>query len=417
MRLTKIVDYALWALVMLTLARTTVLVRQRDTSDFDTVDFSATFAIVVIASILVALVLHPRGRNTLMQLRESSALILLIFLIYGAASAMWSDFSTFVLFRAGEVLAVMGALFVLMEGYKNWQNAERAMLVVLMVATLMGVAQRVILAGISVEGLHTNIYTVTAGMGFLYALGESLRADPQRRRRLRRWAAAFAFFVVIGTSAGSNIAVAAGMLILLPFLSRSKLVIIPAALACMAVIVIMGTSEDVVSVTLLSGRSLEDVQTMTGRTNLWTAYWNAFLEKPILGHGFAIVARLGDQFGTVATTNAHNGFIDALAGLGVLGFLTMLIYSIKLVTEALRASRAQIAGGLGCLAAFVMMLVNNNSKSILGGSYDPVVVGVFAMLAFFHIFTLRAMQAQERDNRNAPPAVPEPAGGATAAHP
>jgi len=412
MRLTKLVDYALWALLTLALVRTTVLVRRRDTSEFDAVDFSATFAVIITATIIGLLVLHPRARGVLMRLRESSAIYLLLYLLYAAASALWSENPAYTAFRAGEVLAIFGAMYVLMEGMDDWRQAERVLLRVLMAITFLAFMQRVITAGVSVAGLHTNVYTVSAGMGFLYALGESLRADPMRRKMLRRWAAAFLIFAVIGTSAGSNIAIAVGMLILLPFLSRSKLIVIPAALACLGVIVIMGTSEEIVSTTLLSGRSIDEVQTLTGRMSLWTAYWTAFLESPTIGQGFAIVARLGDQFGTVATTNAHNGFIEAAVGLGVIGFVLFVWIVVRQLLEALSASRAHIAGGLGIFVALVMMQVNNNSKSIFGGGYDPTVIGVFAMLAFLHVFSLRATQAQATDQQHARSTPPAPVGDA-----
>lgn len=400
MRLTRLVDLGLWLLVLLTVLRTTLLVRRRDTAEFDTVDNSATFAVMLIVAIVGLLVVHPRARGALVRLGSSSAVYLMAYLVLAAASALWSENLAFTLFRAGEVIAVFGALFVLMEGFDDWRNAERAMLWTLMGVTVLAFLQRISTGGISIEGLHTNVYTVTAGMGFLYCLAEGLRADPQRKPALRRWTVAFLVFAVIGTSAGSNIGIAVAMLILLPFLTKSKVIVIPGALACIALVLVMGTSEEIVSTTLLSGRSIEEASTLTGRMYLWNAYWNAFLESPFIGHGFAIVARIGDQFGGLATTNAHNGFIEAGAGLGLIGFALLLYYCIRLVLEAMAASRLRIIGGLGSLVAIVMMLVNNNSKSILGGAYDPTLVGIFAMLAFFHSFTLRAARQQEQARRS-----------------
>lgn len=417
MRLTRIVDMGLWFLLFMTVLRTTLLVRRRDTADFDSVDSSAYFAIALIVSIVALLVVHPRARGSLMRLGTSSAVLLISYLALAALSAFWSLNPAFTLFRAGEVIAVFGALFVLMEGFDDWRKAERAMLATLMMVTVLAFFQRVITGGISVSGLHTNVYTVTAGMAFLYTLAESLRADPQRKQMLRRWMTGFLFFALIGTSAGSNIGIAIGVMILLPFLSRSKVIVVPAALACIALVAIMGISEEIVETTLLSGRSIDEASNLTGRMYLWYAYWNAFMDSPVIGHGFAIVARLGDQFGGVATTNAHNGFIEAGAGLGLIGFLLLLLYSFRLVSEVMSARRAQIIGGLGCFAAIIMMLVNNNSKSIMGGAYDPTIVGVFAMLAFFHAFTLRATREKEAQQRSATGAQPETRQGPAPARP
>ncbi|WAT17569.1 O-antigen ligase family protein [Aurantiacibacter sp. MUD11] len=415
MRLTRLVDYALWLLLLLSLMRTTVLIRRRDTSEFNAIDSSATFAVLIVATILGLLVVHPRARGTLMKLQSSSAILLLVYLAVAAFSAFWSQEPLYTLFRAGEVLAVFGALYVLMDGYSNWRDAERAMLWTLMIVTVLSLMQRVMTGGISVQGLHTNVYTVTAGMGFLYALGESLRADPLRKAALRRWAGVFVIFAILGTSAGSNIAIALGMLVLLPFLSRSKVIVIPAAVACLALVVVMGTSEQLLSTTVLTGRSVDEVSHLTGRFFLWQGYWNAFIEQPLIGQGFAIVARIGDQFGTLATTNAHNGYIEALAGLGIIGFALLVYHSIRLTIETVAASRARIAGGLGSLAAVVMLLVNNNSKSILGGAFDPTVVGALAVLAFLHTFTLRATREQADIQRRGTPMAPQATGEPTPA--
>ncbi|MCB2067832.1 MAG: O-antigen ligase family protein [Erythrobacter sp.] len=417
MRLTRLVDFGLWALLLLTVLRTTLLVRRRDTAEFDAVDNSATIAIALIVGIVVLLMVHPRARGALVRLQTSSAFYLLLYLALAALSAFWSVIPEFTLFRAGEVIAVFGALFVLMEGFDNWRNAERAMLGVLMVVTVLAFFQRVTTGGVSMEGLHTNVYTVTAGMGFLYTLAESLRADPRRKMMMRRWMVAFLLFAVVGTSAGSNIGIAVAMLILLPFLSQSKVVLIPAGLACVALAVVMGASEQVVSTTLLSGRSIEEAETLTGRMFLWQGYWNAFLDSPLIGHGFAIVARIGDQFGGLATTNAHNGFIEAGAGLGLLGFGLLCYYCYRLVLETIAATRARIIGGLGCLVAVVMMLVNNNSKSLLGGAYDPTMLGVFALLAFFHSYTLRATREQAAQRRAERAQSPEASARPTPARP
>ncbi|WP_338242926.1 O-antigen ligase family protein [Aurantiacibacter hainanensis] len=399
MKLTRAFDVALWTLLLIALARTTVLVRRRDTSEFDAVDISATIAIVIVAAIIGLLVLHPRSRQVLGSLRESSVILVPVYFVLAALTALWSLRPDFTVFRALEVLTFFAAMFVLIAGFRDWRNAERAMLTVLMTVTVLSFLQRALFVGLSFEGLHTNVYTVTAGMGFLYALGESFRADAERRRALRRWMVVFLAFAIAGTSAGSNIGIACGVLAMLPFLPPSRIILVPIGIACVAIIVVLGTSEEFLSSTLLSGRSIEDAQSLTGRMDLWRAYFDAFAERPLIGHGFAVVARLGDQFGTNATTNAHNGFIEALIGLGVFGFALLLIFSIRLVAETWKANRAGIAGGLGCMAALIMMMVNNNSKSILGGGYDPTVLGVFAMLAFFHVYTWRAVREQEAQRR------------------
>ena len=154
----------LWGLMILSVARTTVLVRRRSTSEFASVDGSASLAILIVALLLGTLLINPRTRKVLLSIRYCSPGLLLLYLAIGALSVLWSALPTFSVFRAMEVIAVMGTAFVLMSRYDNVLEAEKVMLRVLLMVTVLAFLFRAINVGISIAGLHTNTYTVTAGL-------------------------------------------------------------------------------------------------------------------------------------------------------------------------------------------------------------------------------------------------------------
>ena len=79
--------------------------------------------------------------------------------------------------------------------------------------------------------------------------------------------------------------------------------------------------------------------TLTGRLPLWNYLISIASQRPILGRGFGAVWVVEEfqlqttlaQGWSFAITNGHNGFIDILLGLGIVGFLSVLvIYFITL---------------------------------------------------------------------------------------
>jgi O-antigen ligase len=79
--------------------------------------------------------------------------------------------------------------------------------------------------------------------------------------------------------------------------------------------------------TLLSGLSRtgrgNEILTLTGRTELWSAAWQLFLERPLLGWGYngtegLLAQMMGPSFIGTAV-NAHNMFLQSLMSIGLAG--------------------------------------------------------------------------------------------------
>lgn len=84
--------------------------------------------------------------------------------------------------------------------------------------------------------------------------------------------------------------------------------------------------------------------TLTGRTNLWAAGIEAWERQPLTGYGFGV----GGRFVALRSidldfvTHLHNGFIEALVGVGLVGFIPFMFAVLRTLTWSFRHLRRKI---------------------------------------------------------------------------
>ncbi len=79
--------------------------------------------------------------------------------------------------------------------------------------------------------------------------------------------------------------------------------------------------------TLSQGQTSAQIQSLSGREEMWAVIWENFLVSPFLGHGFFVTSRTGsiyvwDHFGN---WTAHNVWLQSLASMGILGTLLLTV--------------------------------------------------------------------------------------------
>jgi O-antigen ligase len=120
--------------------------------------------------------------------------------------------------------------------------------------------------------------------------------------------------------------------VLLVVFKRSKLI---GALAVSGVL-IAGTMFSTEIVTRLQGQqNSNSFVTLSGRTVVWTAAVRQFEKDPLLGVGGGVggkmvIANIGNMY-LEAMSSLHNGFLEVLTGLGIIGFL-IAAYMLSLAT-------------------------------------------------------------------------------------
>lgn len=72
---------------------------------------------------------------------------------------------------------------------------------------------------------------------------------------------------------------------------------------------------------LRRGESIETLQTLTGRTELWGVVWESMLQSPVVGYGYHVTTADGvlDVWGRPAFRTAHNLPLHILASTGLVG--------------------------------------------------------------------------------------------------
>ncbi|MDH4116423.1 MAG: O-antigen ligase family protein [Acidimicrobiia bacterium] len=91
---------------------------------------------------------------------------------------------------------------------------------------------------------------------------------------------------------------------------------------------------------LLRDQVAGSVRTLTGRTKFWEAAIDAFAAQPLTGYGFgssrfAVLANIdSDRF-----THLHNGYLESLVGVGLLGFIPFMVMVVVAAAWAIRCFR------------------------------------------------------------------------------
>ena len=121
-------------------------------------------------------------------------------------------------------------------------------------------------------------------------------------------------------------------------------------------------------------------ETLTGRTEIWSSLVPVVKQHPVLGGGFG-------GFWTPLTrkefhiSGSHNGYLDVLLGLGVIGVILVLLFLLSSCRKANRFLKIDYDWGILWIGFIIMTVVHNISES----SIDTFTQQLSAILLFFAI--------------------------------
>jgi len=149
-----------------------------------------------------------------------------------------------------------------------------------------------------------------------------------RGRRRGHWVALFSIgtlATVLSSGRQGVIIWMMGLAIVLLIYRRELFILVIAPGAALFVFFSWDVLWGIVSRDQVSG----SLSTLTGRTTLWAAGWEAFLLQPLTGYGFGAGSRFVAlrAIGRDYLTHIHNGFLEALIGVGIVGFVPF-IYAV-----------------------------------------------------------------------------------------
>jgi O-antigen ligase len=234
-------------------------------------------------------------------------------------------------------------------------------------------------------GWHTNTYTAVSAVCLVYAFGEYNRAVGTRRKRLQ-WVMLWSLAaVVVGTSSSSNVSAVLGLMAAAVLQRRYGLIALLASICLVAVLALLhihGSLFEMVS-WLFPGKSDYELRTLSGRTQIWGLYWESWLSRPILGHGFGVLTL---ENGTAMRLNSHNAFIASVLSCGIFGGLLATWFVGRLVLQSLRSLGSARPGAIGGAAALVAALVNSNSMPLFLEMWEESNLVSTALVAYLVYF-------------------------------
>lgn len=376
-------------LIFFWIFRNTLLVRQRATGEFNSIDSTAILQVAIIFFIFILFIVfyNRLSKDSINEIYFSPLRWFFLLYLFGFISSVWSPLFNYSFYRSFEALILFFGVYIYFNANKFEFTFERIFLRFNLAILLLTFIGQLKLYGfrVSIDTLHTNGYSLIALILFLYSFSELMsksEKDYERKKMLKRYSIIGFVFLILGTSSASNISALIGVILLLVFTNRKDLKIITFfGLMITIPLIFYFLDFDQLMNIILPGKTIEGISSMTGRTNLWTLYIDAFLEHPYIGWGFAVLARISEH----ATTNTHNSILSIATGMGVVGLTLFFLFFFSSVYKFFKNRNFPIIGIIGGGIAIISSLINSMSIAIIGESVSPVSISLVSMLCFYFI--------------------------------
>lgn len=295
-------------------------------------------------------------------------------------SSIWSSLPLFTLYKSFEYTALLLSVLIAVSFEKDYESAEKKVLALVTIALFCGVFLGIKLHHyqVSVATLHTNQYSATAAMISAYCLGEYFRASKSRKKTLKRFGMLGFLFLVIGTSATSNMAFLCGAVLVFLLVGKLRFALAAAWILVLSALIgvyVFETDFGFLSDILAPGKTAKEIETAGGRLLIIEHYKNRILENPFIGHGFAVIDQEGGVAqltgpgsagfekgeGVVQPVSTHNSILSVLLGTGLIGMFFYGVFLIKLGIQSVKSLDAKRKGCIGVTAAILTGLINSLS--------------------------------------------------------
>jgi exopolysaccharide production protein ExoQ len=288
--------------------------------------------------------------------KEALALIkqekwLAAFWIWALASAAWSVASSFTVVHW---IALLGTGMVGLYIGIRFEPGEQLNLVAGCLAAVAIASLLVVLflpnIGLAPGGAWQGVFFPKNSLGRMMALGAFCFVLLAIERRRKRWIciamAVLCSVLLLLSQSATAIVVCLFMLGLLPFrrlLTLANRLLVPLlAFFCMLVMPFVAwLAENSTAILRMLGRD----NSFTGRIPLWDIILQEIASRPLFGFGYGAFWTTGEATHVWATIgwnapNAHNGFLEILLGVGLVGAAFFLMGLLRNLTLAVRAARA-----------------------------------------------------------------------------
>lgn len=355
--------------------------------------------VALLAGAFGVLLLAPR----LVLMRVPISIVVLMMIGWMLASTLWTDSPEGTAFAVQRDIPILFGL-MLVVGMISLEDLVSALLwairagvafTVVVVATLPQARVHIDPTGQTPDlagwhGLfpHKNIMTPF----LVFALLTVLTFD---RTRLLRWVTLAAIAVLIvgsdSVTGMSSALLAVSVWVWLQLyrhleVRNSSIFLISSV--SVAVFGMLGILASLSTLTSASGRDL----TFTGRTFIWQATFEAFLERPLLGYGLGgifftdpISPRTAEVWRAIGfrVPHAHNGLLGVAVQLGIVGAVLFTVLFVTTMVGGVAMVRARPKVAAWIVSTMIVQLYISLSENVFIGS------GWLAVLVMFRVLLMR----------------------------
>lgn len=350
------------------------------------VGFAKILQVVSIFGILFFILNNTRGLTSKIVSKSNAPIKSLVWLyIYAVISVCWAYSPTFAFFLSFQNLVMILLLFYTFCLCRTFVDMER----VFLLAGISIVLFEIITYRVLVETylfIHFLPAASSSALLFSYCIAELLamrKSDNNRSKLLIGVLIVSLITLVTSTSSGANASAFAGFGLAL--LLSGKILI---SLLCIVFAAVMYANPDLIQSLILfimPGKTMQSIETATGRTVMWDLILAKAAERPLIGWGFACAERsIGTQFIGVVTSDAHNNFIGIYGSLGIIGIILFVIHWIQQLFNAFR--HRYKPGMLGLFCATFCALLNSYSYGFLSGKACSITIVYFSVVILSYFY-------------------------------
>ena len=173
--------------------------------------------------------------------------------------------------------------------------------------------------------------------------------------------------------------------------------LVPVAIALAALVFFIGKGAGLWTFYSANEAILGD-GTLTGRTDIWIFATDLISRRPILGYGYEAVWAMGYEgiayMNTLGfprvTPTGHNGYIDILLYMGVVGIAGLAVFIVAALATASQLARLDMRLGWLSLTFAVFVILHNNLESDIFVSSN----GLSVLTILFFLIGLRLTGAR-----------------------
>jgi exopolysaccharide production protein ExoQ len=262
--------------------------------------------------------------------------------------------------------------------------------------------------GVARDGAWQGVFFPKNSLGRMMALGVLTFVFIAIERQGRRWIsvvmAVFCAVLLVLSHSATAIIVCAVMLGLLPFrklLALGNRLFVPLLTFSSVFVVplVVWLAMNSKAILEILGRD----NSLTGRLPLWAIILQEIASRPVFGYGYGAfwsteeADRVRDTIGWNAP-NAHNGFLEILLGLGVVGGALLLMGLLRNLALAVRAARARAQMGESWPLFFLIfnLLYSITESSLLSANF--ILSMLFVANSYWAVRTrVEGEEAQEEE--------------------